>query len=72
VQCLIKSGCALLDFETDDGRTFADADASIVEFVVFIAFFLKPLSVTLPFAARFTVWGDTEPRAGAHSRPSES
>jgi hypothetical protein len=26
-------------FETDDGRTFAGADASIVEFVVFIAFF---------------------------------
>ena len=26
-------------FETDDGRTFAGADASIWKFVVFIAFF---------------------------------
>jgi len=41
-------------FETDDGRTFAGAVASFLKFVVFIAFFLKPLSVTLPFAARFT------------------
>jgi hypothetical protein len=41
-------------FETDDGRTFAGADASFLKFVVFIAFFLKPLSVILPFAARFT------------------
>jgi hypothetical protein len=24
---------------------------------------LKPLSVTLPFAARFTAWGDSEPCA---------
>jgi len=29
----------LLVFEPDDGRTFAGADASILEFVVFIAFF---------------------------------
>jgi hypothetical protein len=38
----------------------------------FHSFFLKPLSVTLPFAARFTAWGDSEPRAKAHSKPSES
>jgi len=38
----------------------------------FHSFFLKPLSVTLPFAARFTAWGDNEPRAKAHSKPSES
>jgi hypothetical protein len=43
-----------LIFETDDGRTFAGAVASFLKFVVVIAFFLKPLSVTLPFAARFT------------------
>jgi hypothetical protein len=43
-----------LIFETDDGRTFAGAVASVLKFVVVIAFFLKPLSVTLPFAARFT------------------
>jgi hypothetical protein len=30
---------AFADFETDDGRTFAGADASILCFVVFIAFF---------------------------------
>jgi hypothetical protein len=29
---------------------------------------LKPLSVTLPFAARFTDWGDSKPCAGAHSK----
>jgi hypothetical protein len=52
----------LLVFETDDGRTFAGADASISKCVVFIAFFLKPLSVTLPFAARFT-WRETAGRA---------
>jgi len=28
---------------------------------------LQPLSVLLPFAARFTVAGDSEPRATAHS-----
>jgi hypothetical protein len=39
VQCLTKSGCALRVFETDDGRTFAGADASLIVFVVFIAFF---------------------------------
>jgi len=27
---------------------------------------LKPLSVTLPFAARFTDGGDSKPRAPAH------
>jgi hypothetical protein len=53
-------------FETDDGRTFTGADASFLKFVVFIAFFLKPLSVTLPFAARFTDWGDSKPCATAH------
>jgi hypothetical protein len=41
------------DFETDDGRTGAGADASNKS-CVFISFFLKPLSVRLPFAARFT------------------
>jgi len=40
-------------FETDDGRTGAGADASI-KVCVFISFFLKPLSVRLPCAARFT------------------
>jgi hypothetical protein len=29
---------------------------------------LKPLSVTLPFAARFTDGGDSQPRARAHSK----
>jgi hypothetical protein len=53
-------------FETDDGRTLAGAVASFLKFVVVIAFFLKPLSVTLPFAARFTDWGDSKPRATAH------
>jgi len=33
---------------------------------------LKPLSVTLPFAARFTDWGDSEPRAKAHQESSGS
>jgi len=55
----------LLFFETDDGRTFAGADASILRCVVFIAFFLKPLSVTLPFAARFTCLGDSEAVRGS-------
>jgi len=41
-------------FETDDGRTGAGADASNKRFCVFISFFLKPLSVRLPLAARFT------------------
>jgi hypothetical protein len=40
-------------FETDDGRTGAGADASNKD-SVFISFFLKPLSVRPPFAARFT------------------
>jgi hypothetical protein len=53
-------------FETDDGRTFAGADASFFRFVVVIAFFLKPLSVTLPFAARFTDGGESKPCAKAH------
>jgi hypothetical protein len=43
-------------FETDDGRTGAGADASN-KFCVFISFFLKPLSVRLPLAARFTKSG---------------
>src|SRR5665213_2687451 len=38
----IRCSCSeLLFFETDDGRTFAGADASILECVVFIAFFLN-------------------------------
>jgi hypothetical protein len=45
---------SLADLETDDGRTGAGADASNNKFCVFISFFLKPLSVRLPFAARFT------------------
>jgi len=50
-------------FETEyDGRTFAGADASIFVFVDFMSFFLKPLSVTLPYAARFTD-GETASRA---------
>jgi hypothetical protein len=44
---------SLLVFETDDGRTGAGADASNSS-CVFISFFLKPLSVRPPFAARFT------------------
>ena len=51
--------CRLV-FDTD-GRPFAGADASI-DLVVFIAFFLKPLSVTLLFAVRFTGW-ETASRA---------
>ena len=45
-----------------DGRTFAGADASSLKFVVFMSFFLKPMSVTLPFADRFTD-GETASRA---------
>jgi len=55
------------DFETDDGRPFAGADASRIKIGDFIAFFLKPLSVILPFAARFIGAGDSAPRAGARS-----
>jgi hypothetical protein len=33
---------------------------------------LKPLSVTLPVAARFTDGEDSEPRSKAHSTVSES
>jgi hypothetical protein len=33
---------------------------------------LKPLSVTLPFAARFTWLGDSEAVREVHSKPSES
>jgi hypothetical protein len=62
---------ALLVFETDDGRTFAGADASSVEFVVFMLF-LQPLSVTLPLAARFTIRGDSGPCASALKKFSES
>jgi len=53
-------------FEPDDGRTFAGADASIVSCVVFIAFFLKPLSVTLPYAARFATLGDSDAAREVH------
>ena len=61
---------ALLIFETDDGRTFAGADASIL-ICCFHSFFLKPLSVTLPFAARFTDWGDSEPCKMEHCKQTE-
>ncbi len=40
-------------FETDDGRTVLELIASN-KVCVFISFFLKPLSVRLPLAARFT------------------
>jgi hypothetical protein len=33
---------------------------------------LNPLSVTLPFAARFTGLGDSEAVREVHSKPSES
>jgi len=52
------------DFETDDGRTGAGADASNKRDWVFMRFFLKPLSVRLPYAARFT-WA--EPNFAARS-----
>ena len=62
-----------LVFETDcDGRTFAGAAASFFVIVVFMSFFLKPLTVTLPFAARFTDGGGSQPCAGAHREFSES
>ena len=38
----------------------------------FHSFFLKPLSVTLPFAARFTVWGDSEPCAKRIQNPAKA
>jgi hypothetical protein len=38
----------------------------------FHSFFLKPLSVTLPFAARFTWLGDSDAVREVHSKPSES
>jgi hypothetical protein len=38
----------------------------------FHSFFLKPLSVTLPFAARFTFLGDIEAVREVPSKPSES
>ena len=41
-------------FETDDGRTVLELIASN-KVCVFISFFLKPLSVRLPLAARFTI-----------------
>jgi hypothetical protein len=44
---------SLMVFETDDGRTVLELIASN-KVCVFISFFLKPLSVRLPFAARFT------------------
>ena len=47
-------------------------EEAILRCVVFIAFFLKPLSVTLPFAARFTWLGDSEAVREVHSKPSES
>ena len=40
-------------FETDDGRTVLELIASN-KVCVFISFFLNPLSVRLPLAARFT------------------
>ena len=43
LQCLTKSGCTLLVFETDDGRA-EPVLAWFVEFSVFICFF-EPLSV---------------------------
>jgi hypothetical protein len=33
---------------------------------------LKPLSVTLPFAARFTDWGDSEPCAKCIQQPAKA
>jgi hypothetical protein len=36
----------------------------------FHSFFLKPLSVTLPFAARFTDGGDSEPCAKCIQNPA--
>jgi hypothetical protein len=38
----------------------------------FHSFFLKPLSVTLPFAARFTAWGDSEPCAKCIQNPAKA
>jgi hypothetical protein len=38
----------------------------------FHSFFLKPLSVTLPYAARFTWLGDSAAAREVHSRFSES
>jgi len=58
---------AVIAFETDDGRTGAGADASNSKLCVFISFFLKPLSVRLPYAARFT-WA--EPNFAARSAES--
>jgi hypothetical protein len=73
LQCRINSGCfPALDFETDDGRTLAGADASILGFVDFIAFFWHRLSVTLPYAARFTDGGDSAAVRKVHSKLSES
>jgi len=52
-------------FETDDGRTLVGAAASFLDFVVVIVF-LKPLSITLPFAARLT---DGKTASRARQRP---
>jgi len=38
----------------------------------FHSFFLKPLSVILPFAARFSWLGDSDAVREVHSKPSES
>jgi hypothetical protein len=38
----------------------------------FHSFFFEPLSVTLPFAARFTGWGDSDAAREALTRLSES
>src|ERR1017187_662493 len=48
--CAMRS---LMVLQTDDGRTVLELIASN-KVCVFISFFLKPLSVRLPLAARFT------------------
>lgn len=58
-------------FETDDGRTFAGADALVLVFVVFIAFF--ETAVRHPAVCRsLHRRGDGETCAEAHSIDSES
>jgi hypothetical protein len=69
-QCRTNSRCAFPVFKTDEGRTFAGADASIF-FVVFIVFF--ETAVRHPaVGCSLHFWGASEPRAKAHSKPSES
>jgi len=62
-QCPENSLPDLLVFETDDGRTFAGADASFFLLCGFHGFSLKPLSVALPLAAFFADGEDSEPCA---------